>query len=341
MKYIKILLASTLTASFIYFLTVIQLIDAPIQAGYWINEMIVVKKNLVKHYAGTRKIIIAGGSSTLFGIDAEKASEQLHMPVINFGLTAELRLSNILRLVDDVIEYNDILIFPLEPPYFDCRKKFNSGQIENIIGWDHETWSNLRYTEKIEIIALISPKTLKNMIVASYQRKFLPSQVADRVNSLDSSFVLSKFYKRAPPLDFQYSAYHLDNYGDMLKTDAVMYNGAGWDESKPNHICSDVATELSEFVRKMKIKGVSVYFANTPYMSSETAKESVRESELSFKKEFSSIGCFIDKREELIFDSEYFFNSHLHLNENGKAIRTDLLINSLRNNVLLNNCVKL
>ena len=47
-----------------------MLIDAPIAAEYWIAELITVKRELAKEYAGKNKIIVAGGSSTLFSVNA-------------------------------------------------------------------------------------------------------------------------------------------------------------------------------------------------------------------------------------------------------------------------------
>lgn len=87
----------------------------------------------------------------------------------------------------------------------------------------------------------------------------------------------------------------------------------------------------------MKKRGVDVYFANTPYVAAGVSRDKVRMYELRFQKEFASIGCFIDNREDLIFDRRYFFDSAMHLNADGRAIRTKLFVNSVRKNVLVEN----
>ncbi len=337
MKYIQLFFASSIVFYLSYFSVVLLLIDAPIPADYWVKEMITVKKELVKSYAGKRKIIVVGGSSTLFGIDAEYASKQLGIPVINFGLYAGLRLDHIFK-ESMVVETGDLLILPLEPPYYDCHKKMDASQVTNIIAWDHDVWRNMSYIKKAEFVALISPSTFKKMIISKREKKFVPSKVINRLNVLDDSLVLSKFRERTPPTAFKYSAYNLDDYGDILKTEGTQFKGAGYNTRQPNHVCTETAKQIMEFIKNMKQRGVSVYFANTPYTESENAKNEVRNSELSFQKEFMAIGCFIDKREDLVFNRKYFFDSNLHLNSEGRAIRTELFINSIRRNVFSGKC---
>lgn len=329
MKFIKLFFASTVVTCLTYFWGVLLLIDSPVQAEYWVGEMIAIKKELTKSSAGKTKIIIAGGSSALFGIDAEYATRRLNMPVINFGLHAGLRLEKILQEVSSVVEPGDFLVLSLEPTYYDCHKKLTTWQVENIIGWDHGAWEKMSYIQKAEFVSLVSPSTFGRMIVANFQRKFFPTSIKDRLNSLDNALVLSKFRTRSPPLAFEYSAYHLDNYGDMLQTEGAYFKGSGWDVSEPKNVCSETASDLNSFVSSMKMKGVNVFFANTPYIKSKVSTENIRNSEMSFQNGFNHIGCFIDKREDLVLDRKYFFNTNLHLNAEGRAYRTDLLINSI------------
>lgn len=313
------------------------MIDAPIPAEYWVGEMITIKKELVKEYAGRRKIVVAGGSSTLFGIDADYATKQLKIPVINFGLHASLRLEKILREVSLVVEQGDLLILPLEGKYYDCNENLNSWQVDNIIGWDHDAWMKMNFYEKVEFVTLVSPITLMKMFVGSVQRKFFPSLIHDRLRSLDKSEILSKFRNRTSPLVFEYSAYNLNSHGDIQKNEGAKFRGMG-DVTGPNHVCPTTAAQINNFVENMKQKGVTVYFANTPIIASTIAKIEVKKSELSFQQDFINIGCFIDKREELVLDRKYFFNTSLHLNSEGRAIRTKLFINSIRNNVINGRC---
>lgn len=337
MKYIQSFFIASILACVTYYAFILILIDAPVPAEYWVAEMITIKKELVKNYAGKSKIIIAGGSSTLFGIDAEYASRALDMPVINFGLHAALRLEKILQEVGTVVERGDLLILPLEPPYY-YNTKLNSWHVTNIIGWDHAAWKEMSYPEKLEFVSLVSPKLFGQMFIAEILKKLYPAIISDRLRSFDNSLILAKFHARTISPVFEYSAYNLNSHGDMQRTEGSKFKGQGFDICKLNHVSDKTANILISFVDSMKKKGVRVYFSNTPYIASGVDKNEVRKSEISFQKDFLSIGCFIDKREDLVFDRKYFFNTKLHLNAEGRALRTDLFINSIRKNVLSGTC---
>lgn len=341
MKFIQSFFISAILACLIFYVAVVSLIDAPIKTAYFNAEMITIKKELVKAYKGKNKIIFAGGSSTLFGVNAEYASKSLDMPVINFGLTAGLRLEKIVKVIGDVAEQGDVLILPLEPTYYDCKSydsKLASSQVTDIIGWDHDTWKEMSYLDKLDFVTLVSPTILAQMIVAETLKKAYPALIADRLNARDQTSVLAKFKVRSAPTEFAYSAYNLNNYGDILGTEGSKYKGKGEDVNKPLHVCDKAASILVKFVDQMKNKGVQVFFANTPYLALETGLNTYKTSELNFINELAPIGCIIDKREDLIFDRKYFFNSNLHLNPEGRLRRTDGLVKSIRNNVLSGKC---
>jgi hypothetical protein len=338
MKFISSFFVSAILACVAFYAAVFLLIDAPIKAEYWVGEMIAIKKELVKEYTGKRKIIAAGGSSTLFGIDAKQASEVLNMPVLNFGLHAGLPLQKILQELGAVVEYGDLLILPLEPKYYECNTRLTSWQVTNIIAWDHSVWKEMNTFEKLKFVSLVSPTTLGQMFVADILQKLHPLTLSDRLTTLDPSLVLAKFHARTTPSVFAYSAYNLNSHGDMQGAEAAKFKRQGDDISKLAHVCDKTATILVNFVERMKKKGVRVYFANTPYLASETGSPPTNNNELNFLKEFSYIGCFIDRREDLIFDRKYFFNSALHLNTYGRSLRTDAFIKAIRKNVLSGSC---
>jgi hypothetical protein len=331
MKYIQYFFASFLLTYLIYCTAILVLIDAPITSEYWVSEMITVKKELVKKYAGVNKIIIAGGSSTLFGFDAEYAGKQLNIPVINYGLHAGLSLGSILQEASSVVERGDILVLPLEPGYYSCSSaKFGEWKIRNTIGWNRAAWGAMSYMERGKFITSVPLDMFREMAYAAFLRKFNPAKISDRLSTLDKPLVLSKFSARTVPSAFAYSAYNLNSYGDMQQTEGSIYKGAGEKISEPSHVCPEVASQLISLTGSMKVKGVKVFFAHTPYIASGIDTDEIKKMELSFSKGFISVGCFIDNREDLVFDRKYFFNTNLHLNAEGRMVRTKLFVDAIR-----------
>src|SRR5436190_22159736 len=76
-------------------------VRAPIEAEYWVREMIVIKRDAALRIHAP-KIVFLGGSYTLFGIDAEKVANDLHVPAVNFGLHGGMRLEWLLNQANDV-----------------------------------------------------------------------------------------------------------------------------------------------------------------------------------------------------------------------------------------------
>ena len=308
-------------------------IGAPIPAEYWLCQMLAIKKELLRAQAGKQKIILAGGSSTLFGVNAQDASKQLNMPVINFGLHAGLRLEEILWQLSSVVEPHDIVILLLEPPYFDTPPDMTSWQITNIIAWDREGWRAMGPMEKGKLIYSVPPLLCFQAINAEYQQPSSSDIVSQRTAALDSTLTITNFRNRPKPASFEYSAFLLDDHGDMLLNDGNCYSGSGWDYHSPNHIDRRRARCLAHFIAEMKARGVRVYFANTPYIAGENKLDVLQEAEQSFLRDLGSIGQMIDRREDLVFDRRYFFNTNLHLNTEGRTLRTDMLVRAIRQNV--------
>ena len=329
MKFIKAFFVTAFFSAVLYYSTILLCIDAPVKAEYWVAELITAKKELAGQFAGKKKIIVAGGSSTLFGISAEQASAQLNVPVLNFGMHAGMKLDKILQIVSPWAEHGDILVLPLEPGYYDCNDKPNSWQVTNIIGWDHDSWKQMSLLQKSEFITLISPSLAGEMVVAGFQRKFQPEQVANRLTTLDEPLVLAKFRARTDPGKLVYSAYNINNHGDLLNTEGLQYDGPGVAYGGPSHVCEKTASYLIHFVEIMKAKGVQVYFANVPYIASDGSIDAMRRGEWNFRNAMSRIGIVIDRRENLIFERKYFLDGLLHLTNGGRVLRTDLFVKDM------------
>jgi len=337
MQFLKSFFISALIVCVAYFSIIFSLIEAPVPAEYWVAEMIAVKKDLIRSQTGKNKIIIAGGSSTLFGIDAKHASAQLGIPVFNFGLHAGLRLEKILREVDSVVEHGDYLILALEPSFYRCHPKWTLWQMNNVVGWDHDVWREMSYLGKIEFAATVSSGLLGQMIISTVQRILHSPEIGRRLDALDNDLILSKFRARTTADTFQYSAYNLDDHGDLLGANGSRAKGPENDLSKPDHICDKTANQLARFVEKMKLRGIQVYFANIP-LYARSGFDAMQKGESSFVRELTPIGCIIDKRENIIFDQKHFFDSGYHLNSEGRSIRTDLLIDAIRKNIFFGSC---
>ena len=333
MRYLTAFSCSFLLALLSYVSLIPVLGPTPVTAEYWVQELLVIKRDIVKQYADRRKIIIASGSSTLFSIDAKLLSEQLNMPVINFGLMGGMPLERILEETDAATSRNDIAILPLEPDYF-CREEvsgFEEWVLRNALAWDHTYWHQLSLYQRLSAIRYLGLRFPLEMLQARFDAAFRPAVTGPRLFTLNAAAVLEKFAK--PPLlaDNLYSVYTMSGYGDIKNTTESGYSGAPRRADQPIKICARSFSQLKNFVTQQKIKGVSVYFANTPYVHLDNLDAAaVEQTSKQFSSELAQVAQVLDDRAALIFNRELFLNSALHLNVQGRELRTKLLLERLR-----------
>ena len=131
--------------------------------------------------------------------------------------------------------------------------------------------------------------------------------------------------------DFAYSAYNVDNHGDLLNNKGVHFSGPESLLNKPRNICPDIIVVLRDLVTKMKTEDVRVLVAHIPYLVNDTPSLGWQKEEEDFLRDVKSTGAeLLDHREELFFPRAYFFDGTAHLNEVGRHERTRTLIADLR-----------
>lgn len=81
----------------------------------WTIELSRAKAALLEATPGPRRVILAGGSGTHFGLDAAWMTSHLGIPVVNCGLDAGLGLSPICEAFEDQVRPGDVVI--LTPEY--------------------------------------------------------------------------------------------------------------------------------------------------------------------------------------------------------------------------------
>ena len=309
-------------------------LPAPISAEYWVRELIVVKQILANAIRSPRFIFL-GGSSTLFGIDAKKVAAEIGLPTMNMGLHGGMRLGQMLSVGEDVVRPGDVLVLSLEVHYYSCdRAAWNNWQVRNALAWDRSYFDSLSLGTRVKALFDGGSPSLIIDILASKLGSIAGSKVIDsRLKALAPTEVIWARYSsgKLRTSDFAYSAYNIDDRGDMLEIDGANYSGPGAPANEPGNICSDPFFVLSSFVARMKKNDVRVFVANTPYLIEGTPTAGWQEAEERFLQDVRSAGAeVLGRREELFFPRMYFFNTQYHLNDYGRRERTRILVSNLR-----------
>jgi hypothetical protein len=340
MRYPVIALLSCGLAAVAYFAMAIAMVPAPIEAEYWVREMIVVKREMARAHADRRKLIVASGSATLFGVDTAQLGRELGLPVLNFGLHAAMSLERILDEAAGAAAAGDALILALEPEYY-CARGPSQWQARNAIAWDREQWRAWSARERVEAVAALGSSALLKIAAARRDLAFSPELLHRRLETLDDTKVLSRAAAAPEPTRFAYSAHHLDALGNMRGTSGSNFHGTPTRlADAATAVCSNSVGLLRAFVSQTQRRGVAVRLAHAPYVANgHTPIERIRAASRTFATAVSAIAPILDSREDVLFHRALFFNTELHLNALGREIRTRRLAEAIRHDRAL--CIHL
>jgi hypothetical protein len=112
------------------------------------------------------------------------------------------------------------------------------------------------------------------------------------------------------------------------------YKGDSRDWKLPDGISPYSRRMLSELIADLKAKNITVYFANGPYILDGKKYEGYDEAERRFRKLIEEMGSeVIDSREQVRFPRDMVFDTIYHLNAEGRARRSDILIKALQSRI--------
>ena len=271
----------------------------------------------------------------MFGIDTNELTMALGRPVLNLGLHAGLPLETILKEAGAAAESGDAIVLPLEPFYY-SREDPTNWQIRNIIAWEPERWRALSVPKRIKYLARLEPSTFLEIVTARVQSAIKPAALSARLAAFEDPKILARFATSPPPAEFAYSAYHLDRLGNMQH--AIGHLGMKGTPAAGDariEIAPAQRTMLRTFVATMRGRGISVFFAHAPVVASPHATASaLDEASASFARDMSDIGRVIDDRRQVVYPETLFFDTDLHLNAEGRALRTAELLTAIRRHVI-------
>ncbi|MBE6665629.1 MAG: hypothetical protein E7603_05350 [Ruminococcaceae bacterium] len=261
------------------------------------------------------KIVIIGGSSLAFGLDAKLLSETLGKPVINFGLYATLGTKVMMDYTKDAIGEGDIIVIAPEMNEQTWSTYFNAEAMWQALDGN---FSDFRHIDSDNYPAMLG----------SFW-KFAASK--------------AKYFKQE--LDISglgiYKASSFDEYGYIANNRDKDYNimAGGFDSGKPITFSTDMISPefvdyVNEYVKYAEKKGAKVYLASCP----------INESALPLDVSMEDIEAYCTALEELfdcpvlgraedgvleegspaymIYPSGYFFDSNFHLNSAGAVLHT-------------------
>jgi len=260
------------------------------------------------------KIIVVGGSSVAFGLDSRLLEEYTGMPVVNFGLYADLGTKLMMDLSRDGISEGDVVVLAPELDAQTLSLFFSSkNTLMAMDGSYGMMWS-------LPIDDILS------MLGGSWDF------TAEKLNALKGE---------KPNPEGVYNSKHFDEYGDLRypreENEMLTYRDENrlvdlTPEALDNADFREFCDYVNDYVSYCKRKGAAVYFSWCPVNDRGLGETVTEESIAAFSKVFEdSLDCpVISELGRYILDAGYFYDTNFHLNDTGVKLRTMRLAKDIR-----------
>lgn len=253
------------------------------------------------------KLIMISGSNFAFGLDSEKIREEFDRPVVNLGLHAGIKPHFNLEMARQNIQEGDIVVIGLEYGEYYPREI----DVPTVL----ETVEN--YGELWKLVSITDYPRIMQGYIANY-----------------GILKLDRYLHGAEPTQGVYSRAVFNEYGDIeydrpanLRTPEEIERSVVIDADE---IADSVIHEMNRFCKYARKQGAEVYLT---YPSlDELAVLSEKEDREAFVATLEEQLEFpiISDMENYIMDTSLFYNSDYHLNDEGRAVRTEKLIKDLK-----------
>ena len=267
----------------------------------WVRAIYQRKFVVAQKFSDRQRILVAGGSGVHMGVDTQRMSEELDMPVINLGLHAGLGIEAIIASTKQNMQAGDIVV--LIPEYEIIADEDGIGRLAGRFGL---------------IMGLIDRMDIE-------PEKKAHSLIKLGNPSLKSLYgTVLKVYK-GDIEERDYYTDRVDNFGNPTELKVKAFP-AQTVQNQPSEKSIERLANFQEYVNNQKahlIIGLPWFLETEEQLS----KENVRK----FIKEYAKLAPVIhDENFNLKTDVTLFGDTVYHLNEEGRKQRASALVQQLQ-----------
>lgn len=127
----------------------------------WVDNMLSKKLEMASNLPSP-KLVLAGGSATLFGLSARQMEQALGIPTINLATSAGLGVDYTLERTKEILRPGDIVLYPAEISVLLDEKHGYAFFINFILGKDRRYVQFLPLLERLRVYAAVSCWSIGN-----------------------------------------------------------------------------------------------------------------------------------------------------------------------------------
>ncbi len=287
-------------------------IGTPTPSSQWIADVYRAKEEALKKSTPPR-IILIGGSGTLFGFDSDRIREDTGITTINFGTHAGLGLDYLLYRAKRVLRPGDIAVVVPEYAHFSYTGPKEETQIDFIVSRDPDYFFEKPWTEKIRYISAMPLMRLMKG-------------------------VFHKFRKNSSAPKGLYGAHNINKWGDQInireeqRTESDLLRLSTAKPAVIGTITPESKKIFNDFASFAKSLNVRLYMAPPAILDHQNYHSKKAEDFFSdIRKTAKETGyIYLGRAEDFIMPKNMFFNTIYHLNRSGIEERTARFIALLK-----------
>lgn len=294
-----------------------------IKAEWWIKD-VYEYKNFLNDIVKSPRIIIAGGSNALFGINSDVIEQMTGRNVVNLASHAGLDLDFHYLKLKQYMNNGDIVVIPLEYNYYYKEDGYTEWFTDNMMAWGKEDYiDKLNVIDLLKFIYHVQPRRVYEGL---FNKKNPPTVNKDiviisTVNSLYSGW-------------HGYSFKSMNKYGEINidaqpETTLVEAGRKGIVYLKDRKISDNFLQfmhKVNKLARERNGKILLTWPVSIRNKHFDLAGDSHQDRVAAFSQELQreNISIYCDPK-DFNMDIQYFSNTEYHLNNAGAMIRSELL----------------
>lgn len=309
-------------------------VGARTAAEYWLYDAMTVKRHLLHAMADKRKLLLVGGSSVWFGLDAGQVQQELGIETLNLGLHAMRPLDRLVSDVRAALKPGDTIIMPLEYEYYAIDTPYNDWYVNQVMAGSPTVFWELNWREKMVFFLSVPPlrvlEGLGTRVIAlspAELRKRIPGQPPEQVLQL-----MQQVWATHALPEENYTFRNIDPQGNaviargtfisyryLLDEQSVAW-GYPWNT-------------LGEFARYCAAHGVSLYIGWPPVVKGNMPFDAprIQEKMRIIEENLAELKIpVLGHASDFQYDRRLFADTPYHLTHEGRARHTKHLLEQLR-----------
>ncbi|MFC2992538.1 hypothetical protein [Halomonas tibetensis] len=317
-----------LLSSGLWLLLVAGQLGRPHPAHQWVLGALAHKQASAEALSAPR-LLVAGGSSAMFGIDSQQLEVAFGRPAVNLGVNAGLGLPVILNQTLAVAEDRDTVIMALEYPLFGY-----SGEVNHVMnGFYLSQPSELMAAWRLSYDALPTSRWLPLVLHEGFQilMQTSPERVLQGYRGLPDGFKVGGTY----------GAHRLDMRGDQTGTgrqlrepwmaQQIVANAPRHYGIEHRHDAPGWAL-LRHFQKRLNAKGACLILVPPAFLFHPHYREDPVETHFYARlpQQATKHGLtYLGRPSDFMYPPEDMFDTDFHLVDEGRQINTQRLIETL------------